>query len=57
VAGPSLAVGDADLGDKCNSECNLDHWLEVYCLAEEEYLFAKQADFEDTIEGAVLAGS
>ncbi len=27
-------------------EHSLDHWLEVYWLVEEEYLFAKDADRE-----------
>lgn len=38
------------------SECSLDHWLEVYWLVEEEYLFAKRADSEELIEVSVLAG-
>lgn len=39
------------------SECSLDHWLEVYWLVEEEYLFAKQADSEEAIEVTVFAGT
>jgi hypothetical protein len=27
-------------------ECSLDHWLEVYWLVEEEYIFARGADAE-----------
>jgi hypothetical protein len=30
-----------------SAECSLDHWLEVYWLVEEEYLFAKRADSEE----------
>lgn len=30
-------------------EHSLDHWLEVYWLVEEEYLFAKDADAEPHI--------
>jgi hypothetical protein len=26
------------------NECSLDHWLEVYWLVEEEYVFAKDSD-------------
>jgi hypothetical protein len=32
-----------------SDECSLDHWLEVYWLVEEEYLFAKDADSEVSI--------
>jgi hypothetical protein len=30
----------------CGQEHSLDHWLEVYWLVEEDYLFAKDADRE-----------
>ena len=30
----------------CGPEHSLDHWLEVYWLVEEDYLFAKDADHE-----------
>lgn len=30
----------------CGQEHSLDHWLEVYWLVEEDYLFAKDADHE-----------
>lgn len=30
----------------CGPEHSLDHWLEVYWLVEEDYLFAKDADRE-----------
>jgi hypothetical protein len=26
------------------NECSLDHWLEVYWLVEEEYVFARDSD-------------
>ena len=29
-----------------STECSLDHWLEVYWLVEEDYLFAKASDSE-----------
>jgi hypothetical protein len=30
----------------CGQEHSLDHWLEVYWLVEEDYLFAQDADSE-----------
>lgn len=30
-------------------ECSLDHWLEVYWLVEEEYMFAKVSESEVVI--------
>ncbi len=35
----------------CSDEHSLDHWLEVYWLVEEDYLFAKDADHEPHAEG------
>jgi hypothetical protein len=32
-----------------SAECSLDHWLEVYWLVEEEYIFAKRADSENPV--------
>lgn len=39
-ARPTLSSYDS------NDECSLDHWLEVYWLVEDEYIFAKDADAE-----------
>jgi hypothetical protein len=35
----------------CGQEHSLDHWLEVYWLVEEDYLFAKDADHEPHAAG------
>ena len=29
-----------------SNECSLDHWLEVYWLVEDEFVFAKDTDSE-----------
>jgi len=35
----------------CLQEHSLDHWLEVYWLVEEDYLFARDADREPHAHG------
>lgn len=35
----------------CGHEHSLDHWLEVYWLVEEDYLFAKDTDHEPDAGG------
>jgi hypothetical protein len=38
----------------CSHEHSLEHWLEVYWLVEEEYLFAQDADhIAALISGAI----
>jgi hypothetical protein len=34
-------------------EHSLDHWLEVYWLVEEDYVFAKDADAEPHASGSL----
>jgi len=36
----------------CGQEHSLDHWLEVYWLVEEDYLFAKDVDPEPHVSGS-----
>jgi hypothetical protein len=50
---PTLLEHDPHVQEKphpsshdCGHEHSLDHWLEVYWLVEEDYLFAKSADCE-----------
>lgn len=38
----------------CGQEHSLDHWLEVYWLVEEDYLFAKDADREPHAGGTEM---
>jgi len=50
---PTLSEHDSHIQERphpsshdCGQEHSLDHWLEVYWLVEEDYLFAKSADCE-----------
>lgn len=42
------------LSHDCSHEHSLDHWLEVYWLVEEDYLFAKDADPEPHVAATVM---
>ncbi len=48
---PHVQEKPQPLSHDCGQEHSLDHWLEVYWLVEEDYLFARDADREAHVDG------
>jgi len=48
---PDIQERPHPISHDSGSEHSLDHWLEVYWLVEEDYLFARDADHEPHAPG------